>query len=45
MRTREAGEEEHVLAAHEAICFDASVLHGYRRIGHPGCSGFFVTQG
>ena len=45
MRTREVSEEEHVLAANEAICFDASVLHGYRRIGHRECSGFFVTQG
>jgi hypothetical protein len=45
MRTRKAGEEEHVLAANEAVCFDASVPPAYRRISIRECSGFVVTQG
>ena len=39
------GEEEHVLAANDAVYFDASVPHGYRRIGSRQCSGFVVTHG
>jgi len=39
------GEEEHVLATGDAVYFDASAPHGYRRIGSRECSGFVVTQG
>jgi transcriptional regulator with XRE-family HTH domain len=39
------GEEEHVLAANDAVYFDASVSHGYRGIGSRECSGFVVTHG
>jgi transcriptional regulator with XRE-family HTH domain len=38
------GEEEHVLAADDSVYFDASVRHGYRRIGSRECRGFVVTQ-
>lgn len=39
------GEEEHVLATDDAVYFDASAPHGYRRIGSRECRGFVVTQG
>jgi len=39
------GEEEHVLAADDAVYFDASAPHGYRRIGSRECRGFVVTRG
>jgi transcriptional regulator with XRE-family HTH domain len=39
------GEAEHVLAANDAVYFDASASHGYRRIGSRKCTGFVVTQG
>jgi transcriptional regulator with XRE-family HTH domain len=39
------GEEEHVLATDDAVYFDASAPHGYRRIGSRECRGLVVTRG
>jgi transcriptional regulator with XRE-family HTH domain len=37
------GSEENSLVAGDAIYFDSSVLHGYRRTGRERCTGIVVT--
>ena len=37
------GEEENVLETGDAIYFDSSLPHGYRRIGNSLCAGVVVT--
>jgi len=39
------GEQEHVLAANDAVYFDAAVAHGYRSVGSRACTGLVVTHG
>lgn len=39
------GKEEHVLDEGDALYFDASVPHGYRRIGRKPCTAMVVTAG
>ena len=38
-------DDEHVLEADDAIYFDSSVAHGYRRNGTRGCQAIVVTAG
>ena len=40
-----AGEEAHELAAGDAVYFDSSVPHGYRRIGAKRAAALVVTVG
>lgn len=39
------GDQEHVLDAGDAVYFDASVAHHYRRIGRQACRALVVTLG
>jgi transcriptional regulator with XRE-family HTH domain len=39
------GDDEHVLETDDAIYFDSSVAHGYRRNGARGCQAIVVTAG
>jgi quercetin dioxygenase-like cupin family protein len=37
------GKEEHTLEEGDAMYFDASVLHGYRRVGKKPCAAIVVS--
>jgi transcriptional regulator with XRE-family HTH domain len=39
------GEQEHVLEARDAIYFDSTVPHAYRRAGSKACAAIVVTTG
>ena len=38
------GQEEYILDAGDSICFDSSVLHGYRRKGIETCRGLVFAE-